>query len=52
MDVRRVLSDMLDGFEEALDLGDAEAIERHREALQQFLDQHDPSSEEAGDGLW
>lgn len=38
MDGRTILGQLLDGFEEALDSQDAEAIERHREALQGFLD--------------
>jgi len=38
---REILSHLLDGFEEALDLQDGPAIERHRETLQHFLEQHD-----------
>jgi hypothetical protein len=41
MDQRNVLGQFLDGFEEALELGDEGAIERHREALQKFLDHCD-----------
>jgi molecular chaperone HscC len=38
---RARLGQLLDGFEEALGLGDAEAIERNGRALQEFLDRHD-----------
>jgi molecular chaperone HscC len=38
---REALSRLLDGFEAALNLQDAEAIERHRAALEQFLNHHD-----------
>jgi len=38
---REVLSHLLDGFEGSLDLQQPEVIERHREALQTFLDRHD-----------
>jgi molecular chaperone HscC len=38
MDERHVLSQLLDGFEEALHVGDKEAIEKFREVLQKFLD--------------
>jgi molecular chaperone HscC len=55
-DARRVLSDLLDGFEEALDIGDAAAIVRHRAALERFLDSQEPSpnDEDRGraDGTW
>jgi molecular chaperone HscC len=48
---RMVLGQMLDGFEAALEMQDKEAIERHREALQAFLERHDsgldnPSSDD------
>jgi molecular chaperone HscC len=43
--VRTMLGDLLDGFEEALELGDRDAIERHREALRTFLDNHDVSDD-------
>jgi molecular chaperone HscC len=49
-DQRDILSRLLDGFEEALSLRDAEAIERHRVVLSNFLDQFEPSlEEETGD---
>ena len=38
---REVLSELLDGFEGALGMQDGESIERHREALESFLDDHD-----------
>ncbi len=44
LDERAVLGHLLDGFEGAIEFQDAEAIERHREALRSFLDRHDPSS--------
>jgi molecular chaperone HscC len=52
---REFLSRLLDGFEEALGLQDPAAIERHRTALQEFLDRHDagadgpPSAEDDDD---
>jgi molecular chaperone HscC len=39
---RAVLGDMLDGFEAAMELGDANAIEQFRDALRTLLDQLDP----------
>jgi molecular chaperone HscC len=47
---RQLLSEMLDGFEEAMNNGEAETIERFREALAKFLKQFDPGSDE--DGQW
>lgn len=41
LDAREWLSQLLDGFEAALELNDAEAVERHRAALGKFLDAHD-----------
>jgi len=38
---RTMLSDLLDGFEEAMELNDKEALDRNRAALQNFLDHHD-----------
>lgn len=38
---RRQLEMLLAGFEEALELDDAEAVERHRAVLESFLEQHD-----------
>jgi molecular chaperone HscC len=52
MDQREFLSQLLDGFEGAMELQDAEAIERHREALKEFLDRVDPSIEEDADDEW
>ncbi|GIW79091.1 MAG: hypothetical protein KatS3mg105_0898 [Gemmatales bacterium] len=40
---RVILEQMLDGFETALELNDQEAVERHRQALVEFLDRHDGS---------
>jgi molecular chaperone HscC len=41
LEQQHVLSQFLDGFEEALELRDEAAIERHREVLQKFLDRCD-----------
>jgi len=41
LEARVMLGDLLDGFETALGLQDKAAIERHRTALQAFLDRHD-----------
>jgi molecular chaperone HscC len=49
-DHRTILGQFLDGFEAALELGDAGAIERHREALRTFLDALDPDSNDAREG--
>ncbi|HEX4147979.1 MAG TPA: Hsp70 family protein, partial [Pirellulales bacterium] len=38
LEVREMLGRLLDGFEEALGMNDAEAIARHRQALTEFLD--------------
>jgi molecular chaperone HscC len=38
---RNALSALLDGFEGAMELGDAEAIECYRQVLTEFLDRHD-----------
>jgi molecular chaperone HscC len=38
---REVLGRLLDGFEAALEMQDASAIDRHRQALQEFLERHD-----------
>jgi molecular chaperone HscC len=54
-DIRLMLGDLLDGFEASLDMGERDAIERHRTALSEFLERHDPESnaaEEPGDGTW
>jgi molecular chaperone HscC len=41
---RDQLSQLLDGFEAAMEMNDPPALERHREALSAFLDRHDRSS--------
>jgi len=46
LDERSILGSLLDGFEGAIEIQDAEAIERHRDALRLFLDRHDPSSQD------
>jgi molecular chaperone HscC len=54
-DQRTILGQFLDGFESALEIGDRAAIERHREALQEFLDAIDPAAgdgERGLDGAW
>jgi molecular chaperone HscC len=38
---RHQLSQLLDGFEASLEMQDAAAIKRHREALEAFLDRHE-----------
>ena len=40
----RHLGHLIDGFEAAIEIQDAEAIERHHEALRQFLDRFDSNS--------
>jgi molecular chaperone HscC len=48
MDARTILGSLLDGFEQALSMSDAATIERHREALANFLDEFDaPDDPEA-----
>jgi molecular chaperone HscC len=42
-DLRRVLGDLLDGFEAGLESRNPGAIARHREALEEFLAQVDPT---------
>ncbi len=55
-DARRIIGGLLDGFEEALEQGDPVVIERHRQALKDYLDSQEPSegdeSEETADGPW
>jgi molecular chaperone HscC len=41
LEAREVLGVLLDGFEGALELGEPEAIQRHRAALEEFLDGQD-----------
>ncbi|HEY3789455.1 MAG TPA: Hsp70 family protein [Urbifossiella sp.] len=45
-DLRRMLGDLLDGFEVGLESQDPEAIDRHREGLQMFLSLHDPEGDD------
>jgi molecular chaperone HscC len=49
---REVLSQLLDGFEAALNLQDSEAIERHRAALEEFLNRHDSGQENEEEDDW
>jgi molecular chaperone HscC len=53
---RSRLGMLMDGFEEALEAGDAAAIESNGQALQEFLDRHDQGfddySSEYGDDRW
>ncbi|HEY2839790.1 MAG TPA: Hsp70 family protein [Pirellulales bacterium] len=49
LDARDVLSVLIDGFEGALQLNDREAIERHRQALESFLDQHDTQPDDSSE---
>ncbi|HEY4308640.1 MAG TPA: molecular chaperone HscC [Pirellulales bacterium] len=46
---REFLTGLLDGFEGALDVKDAQAIERFRVALVEFLDVHDGGQEDAAE---
>lgn len=48
-EARDTLGELLDGFEAALGMGEAEAIARHREALEQFLDRFDRGADESED---
>ena len=41
---RQQLEMLLDGFEEAMELGDKESMEKHREVLEAFLERHDPQA--------
>ncbi len=45
-DRRRALGELMDGFEGGLESQDQEAIARWREALQEFLDYHDPAGDD------
>jgi molecular chaperone HscC len=45
-DLRRALGDLLDGFEAGLESRDPEAIDRHRQALEQFLSAYDPAGDD------
>ncbi len=55
-DARQIIGSLLDGFEEALEGGDPAVIERHRQALKDYLDSQEPSegdeNEEPSDGRW
>jgi molecular chaperone HscC len=52
LDRRDILSRLLDGFEGALNLQDPAVIERHRAALEEFLDQHDSGQVDEGNDDW
>jgi molecular chaperone HscC len=41
-ELRRILADLLDGFEAGLESRDPQTIARHREVLERFLSLHDP----------
>jgi molecular chaperone HscC len=45
-ELRRVLGDLMDGFEVGLESRDPEAIARYREVLEQFLSMHDPAGDD------
>jgi molecular chaperone HscC len=45
-ELRRFLSDLVDGFEAGLESQDPEAIARHRESLEMFLSTHDPTGDD------
>jgi len=47
LDARDMLSSLIDGFEGALQLNDREAIERHRESLERFLDIYDTQPDDS-----
>ncbi len=49
-DLRRVLGDLMDGFEAGLESRDPAAIDRHRAALEQFLSLHDPAADDSAEG--
>jgi molecular chaperone HscC len=50
LELREELGMLLDGFEEALELQDAAAIQRYRRALQEFLDRHDTGADDHSRG--
>jgi molecular chaperone HscC len=50
IDNRESLSMLLDGFESALDLQDADSIDRHRTALERFLDRYDTGFDDSTSG--
>jgi molecular chaperone HscC len=45
-DLRRLLGDLMDGFEAGLESRDPEVIARHRAFLEEFLSHHDPAGDE------
>ena len=48
---RTLLGKLLDGFEEALEARETEAIERHRQALKEFLEHYDPGFDPENQGF-
>jgi len=44
---RGMLEMLIHGFEDALELGDKDALERHREALTEFLDRFDGDEQQS-----
>jgi molecular chaperone HscC len=50
LEAREMLGELLDGFEAALGMQGPAAVERHREALQEFLDLHDVGGGPTQDG--
>lgn len=44
--LRRILGELIDGFEAGLDTHDPEVIQRHRESLIEFLNAYDPLDDE------
>jgi molecular chaperone HscC len=49
LDGRTILGQLLDGFEAALETQQPEVIERHRDALQRFLDRHEKGFDDPAD---
>ena len=47
---RHQLEALLDGFEQALDMQQPDLVGRHREALEEFLERHDPETREEEEG--
>ena len=43
LDAQQYLGQLLDGFEQALELAERETIERYREAIEEFLKENDLS---------
>src|SRR5262249_45115552 len=46
---RQFLTELLDGFESALESGEKDQIERFRGTLREFLDRFDPQGDDPGD---